>query len=60
MRQQFRAGGRRVVTYVLCSFLLSLQFILTSFAQGNRPEQAAWGTRGQTALNRLGNRLPEV
>lgn len=60
MHQQYLASGRSVFIFVLGTFLLSFQLLTISFAQGNRPEQAAWGYRGQTAINRLGTRLPEV
>ncbi|NOT58605.1 MAG: hypothetical protein HOP19_00090 [Acidobacteria bacterium] len=60
MRQPFLAQGRRVFIFVVCTLLASLQLAHRSAAQGNRPEQAGWGHRGQAALNRLGGRLPEV
>jgi hypothetical protein len=60
MHQQFRASGRSVFIFVLGTLFLSFQLLTISFAQGNRPEQAGWGNRGQSAINRLGGRLPEV
>ncbi|HQR34575.1 MAG TPA: PKD domain-containing protein [Blastocatellia bacterium] len=45
-------------------FMLSLVMLTIglhhSQAQGNRPEQTRWGMRGQTAINQLGARLPEL
>jgi hypothetical protein len=61
MHKFFGAVSRRVLIYTLCTLFLTLITMSPSFAQGNRPEQAAWGgTRGNSAISRLGDRLPVV
>jgi PKD repeat protein len=49
----------RISAFILLALAL-MNGMWPSQAQGNRPEQAPWGFRGQAAINHLGARLPQV